>query len=400
MSDFQQHGLICTLQRLTESHAENLEGELISLASENPVSLVLPCHFSELGQPALAHILDELEPAAFVREIIISMNGMDESRFLAARRYFSRIRQPWRILWNDGPALSAVYQRFSESGLGGYVPGKGFNAWAAFGLVFLENKSAVAATQDCDVVSFRREMLARLCYACLHPEFSYDYSKMYYSRVTDRIYGRVSRLFLAPLLHALVRVAGHRPLLDFLLSFRYPLSGEYALHRGLAGAISARGDWGLEIGLLCEIFRATEPNKVCQVDGGGNYDHKHQPLGTDTAGGLYKMSREIAQALLGQLSNEGLSVNGAFIPALQSSYRRESREALRRFQNLARMNGLVFDLNAEQVAVDSFAMALDEALDAGANAGGATLLPGWKQVVAKAPDFSGEFLETVARENI
>ena len=74
---------------------------------------------------------------------------------------------------------------------------------------------------------------------------------MYYSRVTDRLYGRVSRLFLAPLLHALLRVAGHQPLLDFLLSFRYPLAGEVALTRELATTLPASSGWGLEIGSVC-----------------------------------------------------------------------------------------------------------------------------------------------------
>ena len=125
---------------------------------------------------------------------------------------------------------------------------------------------------------------------------------MYYSRVTDRLYGRVSRLFLAPLLHAIVRVAGHQPLVDFLLSFRYPLAGEVALTRELAATLPASSGWGLEIGQLCEVFRRVDPREVCQVDGGAGYDHKHQPAATALAG----MAAEIARELFAQLAAEGL----------------------------------------------------------------------------------------------
>ncbi len=397
MSDFHQHGLICTLQRLTDSNAAAIEAELAKLAEQKPVSLVLPCHYAELGQPALAHILEELAQAEFLREIIVSMNGMDKSGFKDARKYFSCMPHPHRILWNDGPGLGKVYQLLADANLGAFTPGKGFNTWAAFGLVFAEEKSGLVVTQDCDVASFRRETLARLCFAGLQPELAYDYSKMYYSRVTDRIYGRVSRLFLTPLLHALVRVVGHHPLLDFLLSFRYPLSGEYALQRGLAGAVSLRGDWGLEIGLLCEVFRATEPGRVCQVDGGGNYDHKHQPLDTDAGVGLYKMSRQIAGTLLDHLIEEGVPVTEAFLPAVQSSYLRESREALRRYKNLALMNNLPFDSEAEQQAVESFSKALAEA--AAHRAAPQPVLASWKRIANVLPDFTPRFLAAVDAEN-
>ena len=397
MSDFHQHGLICTLQRLTDTNAGAIEAELAGLAEQKPVSLVLPCHYAELGQPALAHIVDELAKAEFLREIIISMNGMDEAGFRDAGKYFSGMPHPHRILWNDGPGLGAAYQTLTDVKQMAFAQGKGFNTWAAFGLVFAEGKSELVATQDCDVASFRREMLARLCFAGLHTELAFDYSKMYYSRVTDRIYGRVSRLFLTPLLHALVRVLGHHPLLDFLLSFRYPLSGEYALRRDLAGAVSLRGDWGLEIGLLCEVFRATEPGRVCQVDGGGNYDHKHQPLEADAGGGLYKMSGQIARTLLDHLAAEGVPAAGGFLPAVQSSYRRESLEALRRYKSLALINNLPFDPEAEQQAVDSFSRALAEA--AGERAGPHPVLPSWKRIADTLPDFLPRFLETVAAEN-
>jgi glucosyl-3-phosphoglycerate synthase len=232
--------------------------------------------------------------------------------------------------------------------------GKGHNVHAAFQHLAQAGECEILATQDCDVASFRRVDLARLCYAVAHPQLRYEFAKAYYSRVTDRLYGRVSRLFLAPLLHAIVRVAGHHPLVDFLLSFRYPLAGEVALTRELAAALPASSGWGLEIGQLCEIFRRVDPREVCQVDGGTGYDHKHQPATT----ALATMAREIARELFTQLAAEGLANDAAFHAAVETAYRRESQHALRRSSGLAFINDLPVDVPAEVALVATFARQL------------------------------------------
>src|SRR5687768_10099268 len=76
MSDFAQTGLICTLQRLNDSHLEWIESELTDLAASLPIGLVLPCHGRDIAQPAFAHLLQELHGAEFLREIVFSMNGV------------------------------------------------------------------------------------------------------------------------------------------------------------------------------------------------------------------------------------------------------------------------------------------------------------------------------------
>ena len=35
-------------------------------------------------------------------------------------------------------------------------------------------------------------------------------------------------------------------------------------------------DWGLEVGVLDEVFRNCARSRICQVDIADNYDHKHQ----------------------------------------------------------------------------------------------------------------------------
>ena len=230
----------------------------------------------------------------------------------------------------------------------------------------------MAVTQDCDVASFRREGLARLCLPCVHPRLGFTFARMYYSRVTDRLYGRVSRLFFAPLLQALGRVAGHGPLLDFLLSFRYPLAGESALTLALARELPAAPGWGLETAMLCEVFRHAEPGHLCQVEGEAGYDHRHQPA--LAAGGLVSMCGEIARTLLAQFAAEGCRIDVGFRAALRSAFARESALALRRSEALALMNGLPFNPDEESAIVCGFAGALGE------EAPLARPLPPWSQL--------------------
>jgi len=340
VSDFAQTGLICTLQRLNDTHLARVESELNEIARSRPIGLVLPCHGRDLEQPAFTRLVDELRGAEFLREIVISMNdvALPVRETLPAR--LSTLPQKITLLWNEA---------------GTHEPaGKGRNVRAAFGHLADAGECEFIATQDCDVASFRRADLARLCYAVAHPELGFRFAKMYYPRVTDRLYGRVSRLFVAPLLHAIVRVAGHQPLVDFLLSFRYPLAGEVALTRELAEALPSSSGWGLEIGQLCEVFRRVDPREVCQVDGGSEYDHKHQPAATSLA----EMAGEIARELFSQLAAEGLANDAAFDTAVAAAYRREAAHALRRSASLALINGLPFDELAEQAITEVFATRL------------------------------------------
>ena len=382
MSDFYQQGLICTLQRLGDPGAVHL-GERLT-ASTPDISLVLPCHYSELGQPALEKLLTEVASLSFLREVVVSMNGMDRAGAEKARAYFGRLPQAHRVLWNDAPPVRKLVE---NSGIT-FASGKGFNYWAACGLILQEGGSKLIVTQDCDVASFEREMLVRICAAVALPDLDYELGKMYYSRSTDRIHGRVSRLFLAPLLRSLMRVVGHHPLLDFLLSFRYPLAGEFAIRSGLAGSLALPNGWGLEIGLLCEAFRHTDPRRVCQVDAGSNYEHKHQPLGSPDSG-LLKMAREIAQALFHYLELEGVSIDGSFMAAICATYPREAEEAVRRYRNLALINGLEFEALQEAAAVEGF----HQVLQALPTERPSAFLPPWKKHLGS--EWSREFFRAI-----
>ena len=387
MSDFAQTGAITTFQLLREPDAAAIEAEVTRLADATPIALILPCHAAELGTRALAHLVAELRPACFLREIVVSMNGLPAGDLPRAAHAFASLPQPVRILATDHPSLRAVAAAVGFSG----PVGKGFNVWAATGLLLAEGAARIIATQDCDVASFRRATLARLCLPCADPRLGYGFAKGYYSRVRERLYGRVTRLFVGPLLRAFVRVAGDAPLLHYLHSFRYPLAGETALSNTLAARLPACAGWGLEIGQLCETFRYSDPRQVCQVDGGGDYDHRHQPLG-DGATGLTAMCRDIAQTLLAELAADGLEPSATFLRTLTAAYRDEARENVRRYAHLARMNALPFDEPAEHALTEAFAPQL-----AAADAPTPAALPPWETVLRKTPELA-QTLRTAAHE--
>ena len=166
------------------------------------------------------------------------------------------------------------------AGLSVGTPGKGRACWLAMGYLLAEERADYLAFFDADVVNFSREMLARLVLPALDPIVDFDFVKAYYARFSDRLHGRVTRLFVSPLLAAFPRLIGQDPYIRYLASFRYPLSGEFAVQRDLASRMRLPSDWGLEIVTLFEALRHRAPVRICQVEIADRYEHKHQePLG-------------------------------------------------------------------------------------------------------------------------
>jgi glucosyl-3-phosphoglycerate synthase len=360
MSDFAQNGAVCTLQRLNDAHLEPLSDQwLPDAATQCPITIILPCHAPDLGTPALSRICQELSLTRWTREVIIPINGLPPDSLPGVRQFFQQnLSHPHTLLPTDSGKLPQLLAEAAGGRPETLVPGKGLNVWAAVGVAYARATPGALALQDCDVLSFQRAALGRLCFAVADSSLEFDFSKMYYSRVSDRLYGRVSRLFLTPLLHALVRVAGHHPLLHFLLSFRYPLAGECALSMDLATQIPLHCGWALEIGMLSDVFRTLELPRICQVDGGSGYDHKHQPAAERLTG----MCQQIAVCLLHQLAREGCEMSPSFLNALSGALKLEAQEATRRFHALSKMNGLNVPLEQEQALARQFALCLPSSL--------------------------------------
>lgn len=403
MSDFKQNGPITTLHRLPGYSLEKIESDLRRFAKRSPMTLILPSLFSELEGPALANILEELKGADYINEIVIGLDQADEAQFEYAKEFFSCLPQTTRILWNDGPRLREIADELEKRKLGPSQAGKGRNVWYCMGYILSENNSKAVALHDCDILTYTRDIPARLFYPIVNPALDFEFCKGYYTRVNDKgqLSGRVTRLFVQPLITSLQKVLGHTEYLDFLDAFRYPLSGEFSLSTDLINAMRIPSDWGLEVGILSEAYRNTTSRRVCQVDIADNYDHKHQEMGKqDHKGGLSRMSYEIAKAIFRKLGTEGTIMDKAFFRALKAVYLREALDMLERYDADAHINGLTLDLHAEEKSVEFFSGSI---LDAGdkylKNPLETPFIPNWMRVFSAVPDLPERLLEAVRQDN-
>lgn len=402
MADFYQAGDVATLHRLDPGNLDSLERELARLTRRFPVALVLPCLFAEFSRPAIRHIIEELRHASYVDHVVVSLGQASADDLRVARCAFDRLPQRVSIIWNEAPAVQALYRRLSERGLDAGPNGKGRACWIAYGYLLADEACQVIACHDCDVTTYSRELLARLCYPIVNRRLGFEFAKGYYARVSGVLNGRVTRLFVAPLLQALGAALGRVPLLDYLASFRYPLAGEFAMTREVALANRIPANWGLEVGVLSEAFRHCSPRRTCQTELCANYDHKHQVLSADDPGqGLSRMCVEIGQALLGSLAAEGVVLTEALFRTFSAHYLRTARDLVRRYEADAAINGLVFDRHQEESTIEVFARSLalasrrhlDDPL-------GVPTIPAWGRVIAAIPDFLDMLRDAVELEQV
>jgi glucosyl-3-phosphoglycerate synthase len=402
MADFYQTGVITTLHRLGSVDLERLESGLVSCSAKRPIALVLPCLCDEIRGPALKGIVEELHRVPYLTQVVVSLSGSaDRDQYREMSALFEGVRcldgSSPTVVWNEGPRMQALLQRLRDEGLNPGGDGKGRATWIAYGHVLATHVARVVAVHDCDILDYDRELLARLCFPIANPNMNYEFVKGYYSRVTDRLHGRVTRLFMAPLLAAMESVLGRVPLLEYLQSFRYPLAGECSMTTELARANRIPADWGLEVGALSEVFRNCSLKRICQVDLVENYDHKHRELSEgDASRGLHRMVVDIALSLIRNLASYGVTFETGFLNSLISAYVRMAQDAIARYNDDAALNGLFFDRHAEEVAVETFSGAL---LSAGLkfvrDPMGVPLIPNWSRVASALPSFLDELRAVV-----
>jgi glucosyl-3-phosphoglycerate synthase len=401
MSDFHQNGVVTVLHRLGQPNVERLEAELERHARANPIALVLPSLYSELEGPALKGIVETLKTVRYLNEIVISLDRASPLEFRLAKEYFSVLPQRVRLIWNDGDRIQEILKLLVSNGIDIGLQGKGRGCWMAFGYILALRQSKVIALHDCDVLSYNREYLTRLCYPVANPNMGYEFCKGYYSRVTDRLHGRVTRLFITPMLRSLQQLVGPHPLLTFLDSFRYPLAGEFAMLRDLARINRIPGDWGIEIGVLAEVYRNCALRRICQADIADAYEHKHQPLSADNPDeGLLKMCADITKSLLRNLSSEGIVLSESLLKTLRATYLQAAQEAINRYEYDAAINSLKFDRHKERTAVEAFLKGIKLAAEGFLEDPlGVPMISNWSRVAAAVPDIFDRLTDAVEQDH-
>ena len=403
MADFFQNGVITTLQNVGGRSLESMESDLMEFAKRRNMVLLLPALYSEFETPAMQTIIDELKGVEYLYKIILGLDQASYEQFLEVKERMSVLKCDVEVLWNDGPSIKAIYKELTNEGFPGLdTPGKGRNVWTMIGYGLTNQDNYAFALHDCDIVNYSRAVVARLFYPIVHPALDFEFNKGYYSRVTHKLHGRVTRLFYTPLIKALTVTFGSNRYLQYMESFRYALSGEFAFIRSLGRGIGISPTWGLEVSTLSEVYKNTSNRRICQTEIMESYEHKHQVLGSQSeGGGIYKMANDIAKTLFRILSQEGVVFSEASFKTLLSSYYQESRFEISKYNALSKINQLEYNRQEEINAVEAFQEAIKEAAEEFYEdpMGVASLSP-WITVRSVLPEFSDKFRDKVKEDNL
>jgi glucosyl-3-phosphoglycerate synthase len=393
MPDFHLN-YIPTFTLLHTDALASMEKQLLESSKQMPIGVVIPALFSDLSSPAMINIIKELAQMDFIKRVYISLDRADEDDFFKAREIVAPLEDKSRLLWNDNPQVQHVIKKIDD-----LLPigprGKGRAVWTALGYILAKQEVSVLAFHDADILTYDRAFMVRLLYPVVQQR--YQFAKGFYARYGDRLYGRVVRLFYFPLVRSMREILGNLDFLDYMADFRYPLAGEFAMFTSLAREMQFPSDWGIEVGILSEVYRLVRVPRVCQVELTERYDHKHQQLGSDTQPGLQKMVADIARTFFAQLSSQGVILSQEFFRTLKLTYLVHARRAVVVYEAFAEMHDLnEYDLHRELTAVEFFAEALDQALeDFQQYSFGAPFIQAWRRIEVAIHEIMDELTEAL-----
>jgi glucosyl-3-phosphoglycerate synthase len=386
VADFHQPPTIPTLHRLNARRTRGLEAELYAWRGDRPIGLVLPALYAEFEHPAMGRIARELSRARYLRRVVVALGPADFNQYRRARGFFERFEVPVSCLRIAHPEIERLLRSLERAGFDVGRPGKGQTCWLANGLLLAHDDTRIVAMHDCDIRRYSRSLLAYLCFPLASPDLDFEFAKGYYARVRGRLFGRLTRLFVTPLVRALQDAGADTPLLRLIGDLRYSLSGEVAMSATLARRLPVSTDWGLEIGTLARASAAIPASRMCQVEVTGLYEHKHKPVAAaDPAQGLHRMAVEVGAALLRASPVSEQLRDRRWLRSLIHGYRATAFELASRHRADAHLNALRYDEKAEREAITVFSAALPQAAHAAAWAGRDAWLPSWHDVEQALP---------------
>lgn len=368
---------------------ERMAAELRNLTVSRKAVVVIPMLYGEIENLPLVKIVDELNNCDFVTEVIIALAAENVYEYKKVVTFFERLKLDHLIVWCNGPRISQILNQMAAENLDiTQFKGKGKDAWIAVGIASLD--AYAIALHDADIVTYSREFPAKLLYPIVNPKLDFFFNKGYYARINlDQMtmHGRVYRLFVRPFLDTLQRDVSYKSdVLEYLASFRYTLAGEFAMDKDLAMNLRIPADWGLEVGLLAEVYRNTSLKRICQTDL-GFYEHKHQEMGKDASEGLSKMVCDIMTTLL-RIVNEttNVQVSKHFVQGLQVKYRRFAQDLIRQYYADAICNGIKYNRHEEERYVDNFSNIILESGTVYLKNPPIMQMPDWTRALSAIPD--------------
>lgn len=370
-----------------------MSARLQSLKEKYPSGLIIPIIGSDLKNPEFAKIVNELNQCDYLKKIFIALSTENPTDHEDALRICRGFKIPCDVVWCNKPEVVAVLEELKKKGLDvTSLSGKGKDIWIAMGIASLELYAF--AMHDADILSYSKVLPTRLLYPVAEPNLDFFFSKGYYARVnleTRKMYGRIYRLFINPLLEALQEKLHRSKFVTYLQSFSYALSGEIAITEDLAFHLRIPCDWGLEIGTLGELYRNASYRRICEVDL-GFYEHKHKEMSKDA---LLRTAEESLATLLRTLTEtEFIEVSEPFLLSLQVVYRRIAQDKIRQYHADAACNNLDFDRHEEEANVDSLSTVIVTAGKEYIANPIRAQLPEWLRTIAAMPNIRERLRET------
>ncbi len=304
-------------------------------------AVVVPIAGTDPADVKPANIFETLE-AVSPDTVVVPLRAPEQT-VTAFQQWIDQFDLSVTVLWCNADGVDELLAEHDLDG--GH--GKGRDVWLGLGVA--ARRAAYIAVHDADATTYGTHHVPRLLAPLAH---DYAFVKGYYARVEDdKLYGRLTRLLVAPLLQAL-RDRHEDPFLDYLSAFRYPLAGEFALTASAARQIRAQRTWGLEIGLLGEGYDIAGRDHSAQVDL-GVHKHDHRPVaGRD---GLSTMADKVGGALFQALTDHGIDPNYA---ELRERYHETAYRLIEQYAADASFNGLSYDINGEREQVQAYASSI------------------------------------------
>ncbi len=379
---------------------ELLEARLTQLTETIPTAVLIPALYEELERPALTRIRDQLALCKFVNNVVVAVNAQTPEQYTKTVEFFSILPQPTFVIWENGSRVTQLLENLKTKGLDLLrFKGKGQAVWIGLGIASLQAEAI--ALHDADIITYDKSYPLKLLFPLVEKDLGISFNKAYYARIggePQRFHGRVMRLFVTPLLSALTDLFGYQNYLRYLSAYRYPLSGEFALTNDLALNTRIPGNWGLEIGLLGEVYRNVAEKRIAQVDL-GVFDHKHQPIGQSSNEGLRKMCRDIFRSILRTLTEtERVIISMEHIHALRIKFRREAQDFSRQYFVDARFNNLNYDRHQEEVIVEVFEQVIAETGELFFENPAGAQIPDWTRALAAMPALREQLREATKRD--
>lgn len=361
MLNFSQKNTKITTLYLLGKETEEIGPRLKLSSRRKKTVLIVPALATEFtleeNRPVFINILRHLSKTTYLSKIIFGLDKATDEEALELARLLKKHRiKNCVIQHNEGKGFKFLYQMLNDAGFGFEQPGKGKNMFMSFGIAQALGAKCIGVL-DADIKTFHRRQLDRLFYPVL--VLDYEFSKAFYSRIGNgRMYGRVKRLLVDPLLLSLKRKftdSGDEKflrLIDYLLAFNYQLSGEVVFDTSLLKRMHFATNWGVEIFTLIEVYR--KANNVAQVQFDTKpFDHKHQIVSLeDREKGLYKMAIDIVTTILSALVvEEGLEISDYFIQELTVTYLNVADELIKKYADNSSFSSLNYDRNAEEALV-------------------------------------------------